>query len=495
MPTGNVEIEIQDGGAGVVSVAGASVQLCIGTATDGDTEKIYATRSPKTLAQVFTSGQLPEAAAMAAKKGGTILAMRAETVDDGVVTAVVPTRIASSTCAVTVTGNPNDEYYAVCLVSKGGTIGTAGIQIRLSIDAGRNYGPKFNLGTATTFAITGTGLTLHFAAGTLTAGDFFKFSSTAPAWDVGSVEACIAKYEESQYALAGVGSMHLVGICSGANAATFGSDMADLEEEKTYARLITSARDVIVPTAWGGSGGEDEATWIASLASGFSAVSAKRIVSSAGNYNMPSPYPNDVAGSPRYRRNLSWALACRQVQIPPQRHAGRVRDGGLANIIVDPTSDPNDGFVYHDERVNPGFEEARFAHARTRKGKQGFFIGQPNLMAPSGSQFKILPFGNVMDIACSIVHQVGQDEINDDVELNDNGTIFETEAQRIESVLIGAVNANMTNKKMISSVTCVLDRSKNILATDEADIEVTIVRRGYIMQENVTIGFKNPFAG
>ena len=61
-------------------------------------------------------------------------------------------------------------------------------------------------------------------------------------------------------------------------------------------------------------------------------------------------------------------------------------------------------------------------------------------------------------------------------------------------MLRGAINANMTAKKMISSVAVVVDRDNNILATDEVNIAVTIVRRGYILQENVTIGFKNPFA-
>ena len=497
MPTGNVEIAIQDGGAGVVSVAASSVQLVIGTATSGPTAAITATRSPNTLADTFTSGELVEYSAMAVKKGATVLAMRAATVSAGNVTAVVATRAAGtpSTSVVTVTGSPNDEYYVTALVTTGGTIATAGIKFKVSIDGGRNYGPTLALGTANTYIINGTGLTLDFGAGTLHAGDFFNFSTTPPTWDTGAVEACLNTFKASQYAANGIGSMHIVGVMSGAHAATIGSDMDSLAAGFIYSRAICAARDVAVPTAWGGPGIETETTWVSAMGTEYSAVDAKRICVAGGNYNMPSVYPNSVAGSPAYRRNLAWALAVRQVQIQPQRHAGRVRDGSLSNIVIDPTNDPSDGFVYHDERINPGLDDARLASARTRIGKNGFYIVQPRLMAAAGSQFSLIPFGNVMDIACSIVNQVGQDEINDDITLNDNGTIYENEAQRIEAVLKGAIDANMTNKKMISSVTIVVDRTSNVLATDEVNIEVTIVRRGYILQENVTIGFKNPFAG
>ncbi len=48
------------------------------------------------------------------------------------VTALVP---GGSTSVVTLTGTPNDTYYGVVTVLTGGTIGTAGIQIGVSLDA------------------------------------------------------------------------------------------------------------------------------------------------------------------------------------------------------------------------------------------------------------------------------------------------------------------------------------------------------------------------
>jgi hypothetical protein len=171
-----------------------------------------------------------------------------------------------------------------------------------------------------------------------------------------------------------------------------------------------------------------------------------------------------------------------------------VRDGALANVVIDPTTDPIDGFVYHDERLNPSLDGARFASARTRVGLPGFYNVNPNLLSPLGSVFTILPLGNVMDVACSIVHQVGQQEINSDIRLNANGTIFENEALAIETEILGAINAQMTATSEISSATVTVDRTNNVLATSIVKIAVTIVARGYILEEDVTIGFQNPFA-
>jgi hypothetical protein len=291
--------------------------------------------------------------------------------------------------------------------------------------------------------------------------------------------------------------MHIVGGSTatnfavgvpGADATTLEGYLDTLATGYIFTRAMLNARDVKAPVAWGGSA-ETESTWITSLTTDYGAVSARRIAACAGHYNMPSGVPNPTVGAPRYRRPLAYALAAREVQIPPQRHAGRVRDGSLTQIVIDPTNDPNDGFVYHDERINSGLDAARFTSIRSRIGLPGFYIFNPNLMSPLGSVFTMLPLGNVMDVACNIVHQVGQQIIDADIRLNANGTIFENEARAIEAALLGALNDLMVAKSMISSVTVAVDRTTNISSTSTVNVNVSIVARGYVLQENITIGF------
>ncbi len=494
MTTGDVEITILDGGAGVVSVPGNTVQLIIGPATSGTDLQIVATKSPTVLKNTFISGPLPESAAMVCLGGGTAVCIKVPTDTDPDVSDVTATRVGDtpSSSVLSITGTATDEFFVVVKVVKGGTIGTGPVNIKVSLDAGRNFGHTIALGTNVTFEVADTGLTLNFTSASLDTGDYFQFGTTEPLIATGDVSDAIDVFKTSQYAVAGVGSIHIVGPFSGADADTIAGYIDDLVEFFIYNRAMIELEDASPPAVWGGSA-VDEPTWVAAEATEASSVSSTRACLVAGSYNMPSAYNNPHAGSPRFRRNLAWALAVRQVQIPPQRHAGRVRDGALASIVIDPTVDPTDGFVYHNEAVNPGLDDARVTTARLRIGLPGIYITNPLLASPAGSIFTLLPLGNVMDRACGIIHQVGQSEINEDIRLNDNGTITENEAQAIERVMLGTINAQMTSLSMISSARVSVDRDTNVRATSTVSINVIIFSRGYVLEEDVTVSFANPF--
>ncbi len=500
---GNANITVLDDGASIV-VPQNNIQVVIGCSSSGTANQITATTQPASIQSAFGYGQLPEAAALSCLAGGVVLCIKTTQGAAGTANAVTAGASNTSTSVVTVTLDGSigafDDYYIFMKIVTGGTRGTSGWTMQLSLDAGRTFGPVILPGTATTYAIPNTGVTLAFAAGTFVAADTFKTATVAPSYAVGSVQTAINSFAGSQYAIAGVGSLHIVGSTistagtqngiSGANASTIETYLDTLATSFVFVRALISARDTAQPIAYGGAG-ETDAVWSAAIALDYSAVSAKRICANGGYYNMPSAFPNAACGTPRYRRPLAWALAARQVQIPPQRHAGRVRDGALANIIVDPTNDPRDGFNYHDERTAPGLDAARFSSARTRFGKQGYFICNPNLMSPTGSDFTILPRGNVMDVACNIVHQAGEEEINEDVRLNPSGTLYINDALAIQNEIGGALKDNMLATSEISGYSVVVDQTANVGATSTVPINVTILGRGYILQENITIGFAN----
>ncbi len=392
------------------------------------------------------------------------------------------------TSAPTVTGNAYDDYYVKVLFTAGGTTGTAGIKFKVSLDGGRSYGPVISLGTALTFEIADTGLTLNFVtAKTIVANSYLTFSTVAPAWNTAGVQACLNALQGSAYRDS-AGVAFLAGDLDGSDTGTVQGFVETLTDAKIYMRLIGNARDASPAAAWGGSA-ETEADWMDDVLTDFSATAAKRICVTAGHYNIPSKIPKSLAGLPKYRRPLSYALGARQVTIQPQKHAGRVKDGSLAEISTSPTTDATDGFIYHDEALNPGFNDAKFASAKIRPKKKGWWIDNPKLMHDTGSVFTLLPLGIVMDIACGIVNEVGTEDINEDVRLNDNGTLYENEAIAIRTRMEQALRDNMLAKNMISNFSVTVDTSNNVQATSEVNVEVTIYARGYILQENITIGF------
>ncbi len=505
MTTGDVQLTILDGGGSTVVVPVSSVQVVIGTCSGGTAGQIVASRDPNALKTAVGTGPAVEYAALAMSRGATVLFMKAATITAGVAGAVAA--FATGSSVVTVSGAAYDSYFVRFKVVNGGTRGTTGITFQISLDAGRNYGPVIALGTAVTFAITGTNLTLAFAAGTMVAGEFVTFATQEPLTSAASVQTCLVALEASPYSTTGWGSMHIVGGTlfgsaadgtfgwTGADASTIEGYLDTMVTTKTFPRAIIPVRDNKIPaTLWGGAG-ETDAVWAAAVALDYVAVSAKRICAVAGNYNMPGQYQIAAAGLPRYRRPGSWALASRQVSIKPQTHAGRVSDGAIASIIVDPTNDPNDGFNYHDEMSAPALDIARFTSFRRRKGRGGFFVANPNLMSPAGSVFTILPLGNVMDIGCSLVNQTMESNINADVRLNDNGTIDEIAAQGIESVARGVLRDNMLAKSMISNFAFTIDRTNNVRSTSIVNFSATLFSRGYILEIDGNIGYGSTTGG
>ena len=510
MPGGNVNITISDGGSASIIVPGSSVQLVIGTSSAGTVGQIIATRSASTLQSALAQGPLPEAAALVVLSGGTVLAIKCATATPGVSSAVIS--IGAGTSVVSVTGAPVDTYYVKVLFATGGTIAAAGITFQVSLDAGRNYGPLLSLGVATTFLIGSTGVTLNFAAGTVLAGQTATFGTTEPLWSTAGIQAALNAYQASQYAISGVGSVHIVGTCNGATASTIQTYLDTLATNYVYCRAFVSSRDASPPTAYGGTG-EAETAWISSSQTDYSATQARRICPSAAYWNMPTAFPNPAStGAPALRRSLAYAAAARQVQVPPQRHLGRVKDGSIANIIVNPLNDPQDGFIYHDERVNGGLDYiitsggARFMTTMTRTGLPGVYVTNPLSAAPPGSDYFLMPYGNVMDTFATIVHQVAQLVVDDDVRVNANGTIYENDARAIESLIASSVNAIMYSQSMISQpvgagpsagasgAAIIVDRTVNIKATNAVNFSGQIIGRGYVLTLNGALSFQNPNA-
>jgi hypothetical protein len=515
---GNVTLTIQDGGANTaINVPSSNVRVVIGcllsnpasfdssvTNPTATVDQIISSTQASALVPYFTAGKTMEAAGLDCAAGAQVLVVGVPIVATGTAKAVQATVPGGSTSTVTTTLDATngawDDYFVRVLCTTGGTRGTAGIFFQVSLDAGRNYGPAIALGTASAYIIPRTGVQIDFGAGTLVAGDYWSFQTVAPSGNTSGWNAALSDLQASQYALAGWGGMHLADVVSGANATTLQSYLGGspdgsggLASNYVWTNLIVDVADVGAPTAWGGSG-QTEAAWMTQIENDYSATSAMRVCANAGGYNMPSAYANPAAGTPAYRRNLAWALDPRESAIPPQRLASRVSDGSLSNIVVNPSSDPNDGFVYHDERITPGLTTARFCAAKTRVGKQGFFIDSPNMMAPSGSIYTLLPLRQVMDIGCFITFQSAEEEIDEDVRLNTNGTLYNPDRLSIQSQILGAINQFMTSVGMLSPGSTVAISSSAVVTSGTVPIVVSLQRKGYILQETILIGFASPTA-
>src|SRR5215471_2162706 len=469
----SVEILVVDNGASAaIFVPQANVQLKIGCAIGGTPNQPFATTNPQTLQGQFIGGPLVEAGGLICQAGNVCVAVSAPIVTKGVATAVQPTVPGGSTSTVSVTVDTTpgawDDYYVRLRCLTGGNVGTAGIVVQVTLDAGRSFGSPIALGTATllylgqgalnTPVVGGTGVQVNFGVGTMVAGDYWSFSTTGPQPDAAGRAAALAAYFASQFAVQGVGSVHIVGPLSGStDISTLQTNLQTGTNGYVYQRAICELRDVFPPTAWGGSG-ESEATWMTSLATFVAGdVAQPRVTPDGGYYNTPSAFANQAGGLPAYRRPLAWSHAVRRTQIPLQRRAGRVKDGPYANITVNPSADPADGFVYHDERVTPGLNAARIGSALTwPKNGAGFFQCQEPLLSAPGSQFTELAIGNVLDVACDIAYAAGVEEVSDDLKAQKNGTLDPVALNTFQGAIQTALDQGMIQTPLVSDVTAIV---------------------------------------
>lgn len=496
LPIPTVTIIVQDNGASAaLTVPLASVQLKIGCAVGGVVNQPFATTLPQSLQAQFIGGDLVEAGGMVCQAGNVCLAISAPIATKGTSTAVVPTVTGGSTSTVTVsldaTNGAWSTYYVLVRCTTSGTIGTApGPSIQISLDAGRNFGSPISLGTATTLylgqgslttpAPGGTGVQLAFGAGTMAAGDSWRFSTTGPLWNDAGLAAAFAAFFASQYAVDGVGSSHVVGTCVSGDITAIQTALQSGVAGFVFARTIVELRDAIAPVAWGGAG-ETEATWMAAIeAVAASEAAQPRVCADGGYYNMPSPYANQAGGAPAYRRPLSWSHAVRRTQVPLQRRAGRVKDGPYSTIQVNAATDPTDGFIYHDERTTPGLNAARIGSAMTwpKKGK-GFYQCQEPLLSAPGSQFVELVIGNVLDAACDIAYQEGVEEVSDDLVTQASGALDPVELNRIQGEIQNGLNEGLIQTPLVSAVTATVNPTVNVLVTGTVPIAIAVTPKAY----------------
>lgn len=498
---GYATITLVDNGGASITVPNQQVQLVLATCSSGTVNQIIATRSPQTLNNTGGWGPGIEAASLTCLGGGTVLFMKVPVATMGTATAVTHTGTGLSVMTVTLDGTNGafDTYFVKVLVMANGTVGTSPVLIQISLDAGRTYSPTINLGTATTYAIPGTGVTLNFTTATVVAGDTYTFSTTEPLWNDAGISAALTAYAASPYAQQTIGSIHIVGGstlggATGADATAIGGylEAQAAAIKPLYNAAILSARDAHAPTAWGGSG-ETEATWMTALLSDYAAVAQRTISTCAAYWNMASALTNPMGVVPRFRRSVAYAIAQRTVLLSgPNRSWGRVKDGPLAPITVSPTTDPYDGFVYHDEAVNPGLNAGRFVSTTTRSYLQGVYCLQANNMASTGAQINSWPLIAVANVARVILQQVGQQEINNDVRLLKTGLLDPRDLASVQSAIQSAIDSNMTAKNYISSAQVLVDGTQNLITNGgQVPVSCTLTQRQTVLQVNVTLQYNN----
>lgn len=480
VPAPNVTQNIQEGQLGAIALGTGRLLAILGCSSAGpvNSPRRFAGGQVQKIVDTFGDGPGVELVSLIVKAGRSAVFVRMPSTtagdqgtdgEDGEVTFT-----GTGTSVITLTGAALDFHEGLFEVIAGGARGTPGITFRYSLDAGRTWSAVTELGAATTYAIPRSGVTLNFAAGTLVAGDTATWIGKEPEWASTDLDEAYAALVASSHNVRGIG---VAGPASSAEATAMKTELVGGEGAHRYQFVILEARGQDL------DGTEDEDEWMAAIITEFAAFSSTRVGIGAGKLWILSPISQR-----QLLRPLSWAAIARAAGVPIHRDLGRVKDGPLDAQIVD----SNGVLIGHDERVNPGLNEARFITATTKVGKVGVYITNPMLMAPPGSDFELLQYRAVMDEGCAITYDKLSDYESDEVRVAKNGKVLEKDAKAIESAITGALHEALVKPGHVSAARFVLSREDDILGTKKIQGQTRIRPLGYIKEIVNDIGFENP---
>ena len=181
----------------------------------------------------------------------------------------------AGTSVVTVdsSSKPYGTYEARIRVYLGGTVGSAGVQLQWSLDAGRTWSNIIGLGTATSFTIPNSRVKLNFAAGTLTTGDLIAVRTLAPAPSSADVAAAF-----SALATSGL-DFSIVVLGFPVSASLVPTITTGLNALAAVGKRVLLLAPTRIPNA---ETPESETAWLSSIAADFAAYTDSRICMRAG---------------------------------------------------------------------------------------------------------------------------------------------------------------------------------------------------------------------
>ncbi len=484
LPT--TEITKIDGQTGVVRPSSTGVCAIVAPAPSG-TANIAATYARSSQAVTdYGKGRLTELAAYVMPASGhPAVLVRCDTTTEGAYGTI--TDDVDGTSAITAgSSKPVDDFDVEIDFPAGGTVGTAGITYRYSLDGGKTRSKALALGTANSITIPDSGVSIALGAGTIVAGDKVSFSTTAPQ----PTDADLPDALEALRVTSSPWECVLIDQEADDSTVSLVSQwLATLNAKGKFPTAILTARRRDVAT-------ETEAQYATALQAIFDAAASTDIVVCADLADIVSTIRGITM-----RKPVGMFVAGRGMRNPLGRDVAYVADGPLYGSprITDARNNPK----YHDEAKYPGLDDLRLATLRTFEDRQGVYITNAPLLSSNGSDYVYWQHARVINRGCEIAYSILTGQLSAGVDKkpgagpNNERYIAEKDAQRIEEL----VNANLY-RELIATGQCAdikftLSRTDDISSNAGATLTgaVESVALAYVKKFSVTAGFVKQIGG
>lgn len=432
----------------------------------------------------FTSGILVESACWHIQtKSLPVLLVRCAASTASTFDTIDTTKVTGSSVVTVNAGSLSvDDYEAYLFVSNGGTVGTTGITVQYSLDAGRTLSPPQALGTANNYTIPNSGsVRFNFAAGTLNTGDIVQCRFHGPAPSASDLTTALAALQNTAIDWE---------ICMIGGALT-----------TTSAAAVTTAFGGLPEKCWVGgvdtpSSAQTEATYLSSLTTAWAGVADSFC---AGLCAGAAKFTSAVNGA-QYAKPIITLYASELASVREHIDISTPSRAPLkGTYIADANGNPaTTGTLLHDERLFPGLDSARFVVLNSYDGRAGAYVTNPNTFAAQGSDFQYAQHRRVMNKLKRTLRLYLEKRLSQPIFVSaTTGFILETEAQDIEAGADEVCRAALTDQVSAGAYRngsgfLQLSRTDNLLSTKTLNANGGAVPLAYPKAINLNVGYKNP---
>jgi Protein of unknown function (DUF2586) len=395
---------------------------------------------------------------------------------------------------VSFSADPPDDLSICVQFLNTGTIGTTGLEYRITLDGGQNWSPTKSLGTATTISLAPYAQNL-----VLTASEVIPAQCSIVAVSyakIGGANALAAITAAINSALPG-DAIYLASNESDATVASACALVLAAETQNRNMDLITEVRDM------DRLGSETYSTWGAAAVVSASHTVSRIWCPCPGHY----PTPGAFSDSPASRRSLALHLALRYLLNAAHVDPARISTGrssvltalptlpipSAANRVMKSPALANDPEYLHDERARPIFDAVGISSASTLVDLTGFYFYNARLRSTPGSDFDLVQISRVVHKARKAVYRALTRYLHEEITIDgETGFITEQDAAAKDAEVQQQVVDSIISVGNASSVLFQFSRTDNVLSTKTINSDLNIVPRGYLKTINSTVQLVNP---
>lgn len=443
----------------------------MGVAQKGPTNAVSAFSSPGDVIDTFGQGPLSEDLCYyLAIAGGPVYGVRLTGSTAASNSSVTPTRVASSTGTIAVSGSALDSYEGRVEIRVTGALGAA--QFRYSLDGGYTYSAQIIVPSGGTYALTDSGLTLTFAGSgsAFEKGDVFTFTTTEATYSTTDLNTGMDVVKADNTPIAAI-------ILSGVFATASASATVAAAMSVHASALFQLYR----PIRWMQDAGNDV---VATTKTGFAAFSSERSSICYGRAVCTSGKPIVGRGSPK----------CSIVRPLAGRAGANLISTDLAWFSLGAL--PGVQAITHNDYLQQLMDLDGYTTLRTHQGEPGFFPTNIRLKSASGSDYQFWQHGRVMDVMTTTAYRALLPFLSSSVRTVGGGVIDPRDAGAWEAKVYDALRTNLLDpdnaqgtQGHASALDVSIDRRNNVLSSGTVKVKSACQPLGYAKQIENELSF------